>query len=53
LAASLMEMGAGFYVEAYLLASMLFWVAARVRVSQEEHVSVCSLCAEPCPDGYN
>jgi len=53
LAASLMEMGASFFIEAYLLASILFWVAARVRVSQEEHVRVCSLCAEPCPDGYN
>jgi len=27
-------------------------VAARVRVSQEEHVRVCSRCADPCPDGY-
>ena len=52
LAASLMEMGASFFVEAYLLASILFWVAARVRVSQEEHVRVCSRCPEPCPDGY-
>jgi protein-S-isoprenylcysteine O-methyltransferase Ste14 len=52
LAASMMEMGASFYVEAYLLASILFWVAARVRVSQEEHVRVCSRCPEPCPDGY-
>lgn len=52
LAASLMEMGASFFVEAYLLASILFWVAARVRVSQEEHVRVCSRCADPCPNSY-
>ena len=52
LTASLREMGASFYVEAYLLASVLFWVAARVRVSQEEHVRVCSRCPEPCPDGF-
>ena len=52
LAASLRELGASFFVEAYLLASILFWVAARVRVSQEEHIRVCSRCTEPCPDGY-
>ena len=52
LTASVREMGTSFYVEAYLLASVLFWVAARVRVSQEEHVRVCSNCPEPCPDGF-
>jgi protein-S-isoprenylcysteine O-methyltransferase Ste14 len=52
LAASLRGIGASFFIEAYLLASILFWVAARVRVSQEEHVRVCSHCLEPCPDGY-
>ena len=52
LTASLREMGASFYVEAYLLTSVLFWVAARIRVSQEEHVRVCSRCPEPCPDGF-
>jgi protein-S-isoprenylcysteine O-methyltransferase Ste14 len=52
LAASMRELGASFYVEAYLLASILFWVAARVRASQEEHVRVCSRCTEPCPDGF-
>ncbi len=52
LAASMRVLGASFYVEAYLLASMLFWVAARVRASQEEHNRVCSRCTEPCPDGY-
>ncbi len=52
LTASLMEMGVSFLVEAYLMASVLFWVAARIRVSQEEHVRACSRCAEPCPDGY-
>jgi protein-S-isoprenylcysteine O-methyltransferase Ste14 len=51
-AASLREIDASFFVEAYLLASILFWVAARVRVSQEEHVRVCSRCPEPCSDGY-
>jgi protein-S-isoprenylcysteine O-methyltransferase Ste14 len=52
LAASLRELDASFYVEAYLLASILFWVAARIRVSQEEHFRVCSRCPEPCPDGF-
>ena len=52
LTASLREMGASFYVEAYLLASVLFWVAARIRMSQEEHIRVCSRCPEPCPDGF-
>jgi len=31
---------------------VLFWVAARIRVSQEEHLRVCSRCPEPCPDGF-
>jgi protein-S-isoprenylcysteine O-methyltransferase Ste14 len=52
LAASLIEMDVSFFVEAYLLASILFWVAVRVRVSQEEHVRVCSRCTEPCSDGF-
>ena len=52
LAASMRELGASFYVEAYLLASILFWVAARVRASQEEHIRVCSQCTKPCPDGF-
>jgi len=52
LTASLRSLGASFYVEAYLLASVVFWVAARIRVSQEEHVRMCSRCPEPCPDGF-
>ena len=52
LAASLRTLGASFFVEAYLLASVLFWVAARIRVSQGEHLRVCSRCPEPCPDGF-
>lgn len=52
LTAALIELDASFYVEAYLLASILFWVAARIRISQEEHIRVCSRCTEPCPDGY-
>ncbi len=52
LTAALIELDASFYVEAYLLASILFWVAARIRVSQEEHIRVCSRCTEPCPDGF-
>ncbi|MBN2336694.1 hypothetical protein JXL21_14140 [Candidatus Bathyarchaeota archaeon] len=52
LAASLSELGAGFYVEAYLLGLVVFWILARVRVSQEEHIRVCSRCEAPCSRGF-
>jgi protein-S-isoprenylcysteine O-methyltransferase Ste14 len=48
LASSLDARGASFYVEAYLLGLVVFWVAARIRVSQEEHILVCSACSEEC-----
>jgi hypothetical protein len=52
LASSLDAMGASFYVEAYLLGLVVFWVAARIRVSQEEHILVCSACSEKCDRGF-
>ena len=52
LASSLNAMGASFYVEAYLLGLVIFWVATRIRVSQEEHLLVCSACSEECDRGF-
>lgn len=52
LASSLDAMGASFYVEAYLLGLVVFWVATRIRVSQEEHILVCSACSEECDRGF-
>jgi protein-S-isoprenylcysteine O-methyltransferase Ste14 len=52
LMASIMELNTSFQVEVYLLASILFWVGMRIRVSQEEHVRVCSHCSESCSMGF-
>ncbi len=52
LASSLDAMGASFYVEAYFLGLVVFWVATRIRVSQEEHLLVCSACSEECDRGF-
>ena len=52
LMASIMELNTSFQVEVYLLASILFWVGMRIRVSQEEHVRVCSHCSEGCSMGF-
>lgn len=52
LAASLNAMGVSFYVEAYHLGLVIFWVASRVRLSQEEHVLVCRLCGLCCSHGF-
>jgi len=53
LAASLNVMGVSFYVEAYHLGLVVFWVAARIRVSQEEHALVCRSCGLGCGHGFN
>ena len=53
LAASLNAMGVSFYVEAYHLGLVVFWVASRIRVSQEEHVLVCASCGLVCGHGFN
>jgi len=52
LASSLDAMGVSFYVEAYHLGLVVFWVATRIRVSQEEHLLVCSGCTEECDRGF-
>lgn len=52
LASSLDAMGASFYVEAYHLGLVVFWVATRIRVSQEEHILVCSACGLECDMGF-
>lgn len=53
LAASLNAMGVSFYVEAYHLGLAVFWVASRIRVSQEEHIRVCASCGFGCGHGFN
>jgi hypothetical protein len=52
LASSIDAMGASFYVEVYLLGLVIFWVATRIRVSQEEHLLVCSACSKECGRGF-
>jgi uncharacterized membrane-anchored protein YitT (DUF2179 family) len=52
LASSLDAMRASFYVEAYHLGLVVFWVATRIRVSQEEHLLVCSACGLECDKGF-
>jgi hypothetical protein len=51
-AASMSAAGASFFVEAYHLVLVIFWVATRIRVSQEEHSLVCRACGADCEQGY-
>jgi len=52
LASSMNAAGASFFIEAYHLVLVIFWVATRIRVSQEEHMLVCQACGEGCGQGY-
>jgi len=52
IAASISASGVSFFVEAFHLVLVVFWVAARIRVSQEEHVLICQACDQRCEHGY-
>ena len=51
-AASMSAAGVSFFVEAYHLVLVVFWVATRIRVSQEEHALVCRACGVECDQVY-
>jgi hypothetical protein len=53
LAASMDAMGVSFYVEAYHLGLVVFWVASRIRLSQEEHAIICRSCGLGCGHGFS
>ena len=52
LASSMNAAGASLFIEAYHLVLVVFWVATRIRVSQEEHILVCQACGVGCGQGY-
>lgn len=45
---SINSLGAGIRLEGYLLALILFWIIARIRLSQYDHVNICDLCGLEC-----
>lgn len=45
---SLDFIGAGVWVELYSLGLIVFWILARIRISQEEHVGTCAGCGLGC-----
>lgn len=36
----------------YTLAITLFWISARIRISQEEHIGICNSCPKQCEKGF-
>jgi hypothetical protein len=41
-------MGLSFLITAYFLSATIFWIYARIRISQWIHVGVCNKCDETC-----
>lgn len=42
------SIGADGFAQLYFIGVAVFWVASRVRTSQEEHIRVCALCPDHC-----
>jgi protein-S-isoprenylcysteine O-methyltransferase Ste14 len=45
-------MGTSIFVNMYTLAIILFWISARIRISQEEHIETCNQCSLTCTKGF-
>lgn len=45
---SISSIGLGLLVQVYFLLVTMFWIWARIRISQFTHVGVCAGCTEPC-----
>ena len=52
LASSMSAADTSFFIEAYHLVLVIFWVATRIRVSQEEHMLICQACGVECQQGF-